>query len=61
MLHGEQVPAPAGEYVPGGHIIGILLPAEAEHEYPAGHLLEPDPEPLVEVLPYASIEPAGHV
>ena len=49
---------PPGEYFPVAHI--VCTPARV-HEYPAGHHLEPDPEPLVEVLPYASIDPSGHI
>ena len=52
-----QVVAPAGEYVPGEHNVSVV----PLHWYPAGHKREPDPDPLVEVLPYGSIEPAGHV
>lgn len=44
----EHVIAPAGEYVPAGH--GVFRPPA--QEYPAGHRLLPDPEPLVDVLPY---------
>ena len=47
--------APAGEYVPAAQ--GVFRPPA--QEYPAGHILLPDPEPLVEVLPYRSMDPAG--
>ena len=33
----------------------------AVHEYPAGHILLPAPEPVAEVLPYGSIDPGGHI
>lgn len=53
--HSVHVNAPAGEYVPAAHCV-ITAPAQEE---PAGHDLLPDPEPLVDVLPYGSIDPAG--
>ena len=45
---GVHVVASAAEYVPAGHF--VIRPFT--QEYPAGHGLLPDPEPLVEVLPY---------
>ena len=45
---GVHVVASAGEYVPAGHF--VIRPFT--QEYPAGHGLLPDPEPLAEVLPY---------
>ena len=55
--HGVQLTWPTVEYVPAGHAVCVV----AVHEYPAGHNLLPDPEPLIEVLPYGSIDPAGHI
>ena len=56
----EEVVRPGVEpYLPAGH--GVQVPTFPREYIPSGHIILPEPEPLVEVLPYLSIEPAGQL
>jgi len=59
VLHWIHSDEPGVEYFPEVQFKHAVAPG-GEY-FPAGHILETDPEPLVEVLPYLSIEPAGHI